>query len=131
MATMTDEGAQTGSDGDKSYLRTDAARRAIAMAVVLCAGIAGGILLSESYDDRLVGYSDHAASYLADGDDLALPSAAEQAAVDAIPVTTVSAGGTVETVCKEYTKDVLIGGQLETIHGTACRQSDGTWDLIQ
>lgn len=130
MATTTDD-AGTMTDGDKGYLRSDSARRAITLAVVLCAGIAGGVLLSESYDDRLAGYGDHAASYLGEGPDLEQPATAQQAATDAPPVTTVSTGGAVETVCKAYTKDVLMGGQLETIHGTACRQSDGTWDIVQ
>lgn len=130
MATTTDD-AGTMTEGDKGYLRRDSARRAIVMAVVLCAGIAGGILLSESYDDRLAGYGDHAASYLADGTGIDQATTAGQPATDIPPVTTVSAGGGTETVCKAYTKEVIMGGQLETIHGTACRQSDGTWDIVE
>lgn len=37
---------------------------------------------------------------------------------------------TVETTqgpCREYTMDANIGGKTETVYGTACRQSDGTW----
>lgn len=29
--------------------------------------------------------------------------------------------------CREYTVDGLIGGRHEKVHGTACRQSDGSW----
>lgn len=29
--------------------------------------------------------------------------------------------------CREYTMDAIIGGKKETVYGTACRQSDGTW----
>jgi surface antigen len=31
------------------------------------------------------------------------------------------------THCREYTTEAYIGGQKETIYGTACRQPDGTW----
>lgn len=29
--------------------------------------------------------------------------------------------------CREYTVDAVIGGKNETVYGTACRQSDGSW----
>ena len=29
--------------------------------------------------------------------------------------------------CREYTHTIYIGGKPETMRGTACRQSDGTW----
>lgn len=29
--------------------------------------------------------------------------------------------------CREYTTEAWIDGRRETIYGTACRQSDGTW----
>jgi len=29
--------------------------------------------------------------------------------------------------CREYTTEAWIDGQRETIYGTACRQSDGSW----
>lgn len=29
--------------------------------------------------------------------------------------------------CRDYTVDAVIGGRLEKVHGTACRQADGTW----
>lgn len=129
MTTTTDHAAASAApEGDQSFLRKDSARRAIAMAVVLCAGIAGGILLSNGYDDRLDSYGDHAASYLAEDADLV--TSEQMAVADTAPATTVSVGAA-EPICKEYTKDVLIGGQMETIHGTACRQSDGTWDIVQ
>jgi len=31
--------------------------------------------------------------------------------------------------CREYTLEALIGGQPETIYGTACRQADGSWKM--
>ena len=32
--------------------------------------------------------------------------------------------------CREYTVDGLIGGKRETLVGTACRQADGSWRVI-
>lgn len=29
--------------------------------------------------------------------------------------------------CRDYTMEAVIDGRNETINGTACRQSDGTW----
>lgn len=31
--------------------------------------------------------------------------------------------------CREYTLDAIIGGKRETVYGTACRQSDGSWRI--
>ncbi|MBY0291992.1 MAG: glycine zipper 2TM domain-containing protein [Alphaproteobacteria bacterium] len=32
--------------------------------------------------------------------------------------------------CREYTQTVVIGGRQQQAHGTACRQSDGSWRLM-
>jgi surface antigen len=32
--------------------------------------------------------------------------------------------------CREYTVDAMIGGETEQIYGTACRQADGSWEVI-
>jgi surface antigen len=32
--------------------------------------------------------------------------------------------------CREYTQTVNIGGQIEQAYGTACRQSDGSWKVV-
>jgi surface antigen len=34
-----------------------------------------------------------------------------------------------EGPCREYTMDAVIGGQVEQIYGTACRQPDGSWEV--
>lgn len=33
--------------------------------------------------------------------------------------------------CREYTQTVLIGGEQHDAYGTACRQPDGTWQIIK
>jgi len=32
--------------------------------------------------------------------------------------------------CREYTLDATIGGKTEQIYGTACRQADGSWKVV-
>lgn len=32
--------------------------------------------------------------------------------------------------CREYTTKVNIGGKMEDAYGTACRQPDGTWEVV-
>lgn len=32
--------------------------------------------------------------------------------------------------CREFTKDVLIGGQMQKSYGTACLQPDGSWQVV-
>ena len=32
--------------------------------------------------------------------------------------------------CREYTMDATIGGKSEQIYGTACRQADGSWQIV-
>jgi surface antigen len=32
--------------------------------------------------------------------------------------------------CREYTMDATIGGKTEQIYGTACRQADGSWQIV-
>ena len=35
------------------------------------------------------------------------------------------------TPCREFTTTVSIGGELEQAYGTACRQADGSWRIIE
>ena len=32
--------------------------------------------------------------------------------------------------CREYTQEIIIGGQKQTGYGTACRQPDGSWEIV-
>ena len=32
--------------------------------------------------------------------------------------------------CREYTKDISINCRIERAYGTACRQSDGSWEIV-
>ncbi|MBW2715382.1 MAG: hypothetical protein JRD03_04865, partial [Deltaproteobacteria bacterium] len=31
--------------------------------------------------------------------------------------------------CREYEQDIVVGGKREKTYGTACRQSDGSWQI--
>lgn len=33
--------------------------------------------------------------------------------------------------CREYTIDARIGGSTEQVYGTACRQPDGSWKVVE
>ena len=35
------------------------------------------------------------------------------------------------TYCREYQTTVTVGGQTESAYGTACRQPDGSWRVVQ
>lgn len=37
---------------------------------------------------------------------------------------------TAEGPCREYTLDAQIGGRTEQVYGTACRQPDGSWRIV-
>jgi surface antigen len=32
--------------------------------------------------------------------------------------------------CREFTTEAIIGGRRETVYGTACRQPDGSWQVM-
>jgi hypothetical protein len=33
--------------------------------------------------------------------------------------------------CREYQSTAVIGGLAQSVHGTACLQSDGTWQVVR
>lgn len=33
--------------------------------------------------------------------------------------------------CREYTQTIKVGGKSEAGHGTACREPDGTWKIVE
>ncbi len=33
--------------------------------------------------------------------------------------------------CREYTQTIQVGGKTERAYGTACRQADGSWKIVQ
>lgn len=35
------------------------------------------------------------------------------------------------TVCREYQQKISVGGKMEEGYGTACRQADGSWKIVQ
>ena len=44
-----------------------------------------------------------------------------------IPVTTYRQNG---RYCREFTQEIFIGGEKQTGYGRACRQPDGSWEII-
>ncbi len=47
---------------------------------------------------------------------------------DVTPTETYRAGD--DRYCREYQADAQVGGRAERVHGTACRQPDGSWELV-
>jgi surface antigen len=43
------------------------------------------------------------------------------------PTRTYSSAG---TYCREYSQSIYVGGRKEQSYGTACRQPDGTWQVV-
>jgi surface antigen len=43
------------------------------------------------------------------------------------PTTTYDSG---TGPCREYMLDAVIGGRTEQVYGTACRQADGSWKIV-
>ena len=44
-----------------------------------------------------------------------------------IPVATYRQNG---RYCREFTQEIFIGGEKQTGYGRACRQPDGSWEII-
>ena len=44
-----------------------------------------------------------------------------------VPVTTYRQNG---RYCREFTQEIFIGGEKQTGYGRACRQPDGSWEII-
>ena len=36
-----------------------------------------------------------------------------------------------EGPCREFTMDANVGGKIQQVYGTACRQADGSWKIIK
>lgn len=45
-------------------------------------------------------------------------------------MTPTSTYETAQGPCREYTMDAIIGGKRQEVYGTACRQSDGSWKIV-
>jgi surface antigen len=50
------------------------------------------------------------------------------AVYDVTPVRNISYEG--NPYCREYRSTAVIGGQHQQVYGTACRQADGTWQVV-
>jgi hypothetical protein len=60
-----------------------------------------------------------------------VPSRAAPPPALAAPVAPVAPVAPYDTsYCREYTRQIVIDGEEQMAHGTACRQPDGTWRII-
>jgi surface antigen len=44
------------------------------------------------------------------------------------PIRTYDSGG---RYCREYNQNIQVGGKTQRGHGTACRNPDGTWEIVR
>jgi surface antigen len=76
---------------------------------------------------------------MAEANQTALETARTNSSVDWVNPDTGNRGSVTPTrtyqsasgVCREFTNTVYVGGRSEQAYGTACRQSDGSWKIIQ
>ena len=54
------------------------------------------------------------------------PDSGHSGSVTPKPAYTTAAG----EQCREYQQTVTVGGQTQEAYGTACRQADGTWKIV-
>lgn len=47
------------------------------------------------------------------------------------PTKTTYPAGTESQPCREFTMTANVGGKPEQMYGTACRQADGSWKVVQ
>ena len=50
---------------------------------------------------------------------------------DTYSVTPTRTYETEQGPCREFTMQASIGGRPDTVYGTACRQSDGSWKVVR
>jgi surface antigen len=55
------------------------------------------------------------------------PNTANYGAITPQPAYQTSYG----TICREFNQVIVVGGQQQSAYGTACRQPDGSWRVVQ
>lgn len=103
---------------------------ATGLGVIVGAMVGGGIGESLDRVDR---------QYMAQANQKAFETAKTNSSVDWVNPDTGNSGTVTPTrtyessrgVCREFTQTVLVGGRNQQAYGTACRQTDGSWKIIQ
>ena len=85
--------------------------RLAAMIGVLIVGMLAGVVMATTVSDTVPAYELRASQYLPGGARLELAPASA-----VVPLQ--------QGACRAYSEEVMIGGKMETIYATACRQLD-------
>lgn len=97
------------------------------------AGAVLGVIAGSRVGARLDGYDElqaqRALEYNKTGDTLAWTNPDSEKEVEFTPTHTFQDPDS-GRYCREYTTAVNVGGQTEEAYGTACRQPDGSWRII-
>ena len=103
---------------------------ATGLGVIVGAMVGGGIGESLDRIDR---------QYMAEANQRALETSKTNSGVNWVNPDSGNSGTITPTrtyesasgVCREFTQSVMVGGRSQQAYGTACRQSDGSWKIIQ
>ncbi len=116
-------GAALGSRVDK-----DDGRRAAIVGGAIIGVLVGGAIgrYMDSVDQNCIGQT---LEYVPDGETIVWNNPNNGGTYQVTPAETYQrADG---RYCREYVTEVLIGGRREQAYGTACRQPDGSWQVIR
>jgi len=91
-------------------------------------GVLVGNNVGRSMDALDRSYVDHALETVPNRDSLAWQNPDTRAAYEVTPLATYQDSG---RYCREYTATATIAGDRQQIYGTACRQPDGSWEVVR
>lgn len=103
----------------------DGKGKTVATVVGTLAGAMIGGAVGRSMDAQDQANAERALEYSRTGDTVAWHNPDTGNEFEVTPTRTYSANN--GSACRDYTTDAWIDGRKETIVGTACRQSDGSW----
>ena len=89
------------------------------------AGRGGGTGLRGRGSYGVTAYRESFGEYLSDHGEWRNPDTGNYGRI--VPVTTYRQNG---RYCREFTQEIFIGGQKQTGYGRACRQPDGSWEIV-
>jgi len=114
-------GGVLGSNVGKGHGRT----AAIIAGTMIGAKLGGNVGRSMDETDRLKAAHSFETAHTGEPSNWQNPDTGNQYTVT--PTRTYESG---TGPCREYTVDAKVGGKDEKIYGTACRQADGSWQMV-